>query len=54
VAAALGKHDAALLVGGLDDSVERFGGVLTGWEHADVIDHDEVGAGADQLLNDRF
>ena len=31
-------------MGGVGDAVERLGGVLSGGEHADVIDDDEVAA----------
>ena len=37
-----GHGDRASLVGGIDDPVERFGGVLAGGQHADVVDHDQV------------
>jgi hypothetical protein len=39
-----GDGDRACLVGGVHDAVERFGGVLTGGQHPDVIDRDEVAA----------
>ena len=37
--------DRAAFVGGVDDPVEGFGGGLAGGQHADVVDHDQVGAG---------
>ena len=39
-----GDGDGAAFVGGVDDAVEGFGGVLAGGELADVVDHDELGA----------
>src|SRR5207247_4834176 len=39
-----GDRDRAALVGGIDDAVEGLGGVLAGWQHADVIDGDQVAA----------
>ena len=37
-------RDGAFLVGGVDEPVEAFGGVLGDRQQADVIDHDQVGA----------
>ena len=37
--------DGSAFVGGVDDAVERFAGGLSGGEHADVIDDDELGTG---------
>ena len=38
------QGDGAFLVGGVDDAVERLGGLGGDWEQADVVDHDDVGA----------
>ena len=38
------QGDGAFLVGGVDDAVERFGGVGADREQADVVDADQVGA----------
>ena len=40
-----GDRDGAAFVGGVDDAVERLAGGLPGGQHADVIDHDELGSG---------
>jgi len=37
-------RDRAFLVGGVDEAVEAFGGVLGDREQPDVVDHDQVGA----------
>ena len=37
------QGDGAFLVSGVDDPVERFGGLGGDWEQADVVDHDDVG-----------
>ena len=39
-----GDRQRAPLVGGVDDAEERFGGLEGNREHADVIDHDQIGA----------
>jgi hypothetical protein len=39
-----GDGDGPAFVGGVDDPVERFGGVLAGGQAADVVDDDEVAA----------
>ena len=39
-----GDGHGAPLVGRVHDAVERFGGSLPGGQHADVVDHDELGA----------
>jgi hypothetical protein len=39
-----GDGDGAAFVGGVDDPVEGFGGVLAGGKLADVIDHDQLAA----------
>ena len=36
---------ARAFVGRIDEPVERFGGGLSGGQHADVVDDDRVGAG---------
>jgi hypothetical protein len=38
-----GDRDGAFLVGGVDEAVEAFGGVLGHREQPDVIDYHEVG-----------
>ena len=38
------QSDRAFLVGGVDDAVERFGGLGCDGEQADVVDDDDVGA----------
>ena len=40
-----GDGDGAAFVGGVDDAVERFAGSLPSREHANVINHDELGSG---------
>ena len=37
-----GDGDGASFVGGVDEAVERFGGVLAGGQLADVVNDDEV------------
>ena len=37
-------RDGASLVGGVDDAVERLGGLGGDRQQADVVDHDDVGA----------
>ncbi|MDX6390406.1 MAG: hypothetical protein QOJ73_1469 [Streptosporangiaceae bacterium] len=37
-------RDAAVLVDGVGDPVVGLGGVLPGWQHADVVDHYEIAA----------
>ncbi len=39
-----GDRDGTFLVGGVDEAVEVFGGVLGDEEQPDVVDHHEVGA----------
>src|SRR5207244_5100484 len=39
-----GQGDAAFLICSVDDTVEGLGRLLSGWEHADVVNDDEVGA----------
>src|SRR5207248_10216491 len=39
-----GHGDRATYIGGVDDAVEGFGGVLTGGELSDVVDYDELAA----------
>src|SRR5215475_12086093 len=39
-----GDRDRASFVCGVDDAVERLGGVLAGGQHADVVNDDQVGA----------
>lgn len=43
-----GDRDRAFLVGGVDESVEPFGGAGSDREQADVIDDDQVGAGIEE------
>src|SRR5215468_321267 len=37
-----GHRGGASFAGGAGDAIERFGGVLPGGQHADVVDHDEA------------
>ena len=48
-----GDCDAALFVGGVNQAVERLGGVLARGQNADVVDDDQVGTtdAGDDLLN---
>ena len=39
-----GDRQRAAFVGGVDDAEERFGGFEGNRQHADVIDHDQIGA----------
>ena len=38
------QGDGAFLVGGVDNAVERLGGLGCDRQQADVVDHDDVGA----------
>ena len=45
-----GDDQRALLIGGIDQAIERFGFLGAGGQQADVVDHDQLGA--DDPLDD--